>query len=81
IVPASPMRVTQGTCFVLVAYEVGLSIDLQAAEQRITAQRETLRQKRRAPKYLDYDPAPLRVTEQGGSLAVGAWHTREHVDI
>ena len=34
------MRIAAGTCFALFAYEVGFGIDLRAAEQRITAQRE-----------------------------------------
>jgi hypothetical protein len=75
------MQVTTGTCFALFAYEVGFSIDLVAAEERITAARETLRQKRRAPKYLNYHPSPLRVTQHGGAVAVGRWSTGEQVDI
>jgi len=75
------MRIAAGTCFALFAYEVGFGIDLGAAEQRITAQREALRQKRRAPRYFEFHPAPLRVTQQGEAVALGRWRSAEVAEI
>lgn len=60
--PDSP-RVT-GTCTVLFAFDIGFSVNLDAAERRLTLEvaRETFRHKRRAPAYFTYRPAPLRVS-------------------
>jgi hypothetical protein len=55
----------RGTCHCVFAYDIGFSIDLTAAESRITSftERETIRHKRRAPRYFEYDPAPLRIVQ------------------
>ncbi len=81
--PAEPLRISKGTCYALFAYEVGLSVDLDQCQQRITAltHREHLRQKRRAPQYFEYHPAPVRFTETGRSLPVGMHHTTDAVDL
>jgi hypothetical protein len=61
-------NIRAGTCHSLFVYDVAFSIDLNEAERRITSfkQRETIKHKRRAPKYFDYRPAPLRVTQEPG---------------
>jgi hypothetical protein len=81
--PAPSPAVKTGTCYALFAYEVGLSIDLDECERRISAltKRERLRQKRRAPRYFDYRPAPLRVTQDVDALVVGAHRTAPSVDL
>ena len=80
---ASPLQVSKGTCHVLFAYEVGLSIDLDRCEERVTAltQRQQLRQRRRAPQYFDYRPRPLHVIQDAEPLSVGNHRTAEGVDI
>src|SRR6266487_4835850 len=72
----APPIIARGTCYALFAYEVAHAIDLAAAERRLESatQRQTVKQKRRAPAFFEYDPAPLRVTEPPASLA-----TRGHV--
>src|SRR5438445_13595826 len=74
--------VQEGVCYALFAYDAGLAINLDASERRITAlkERATIRHKRRAPRYFEYRPAPLRVTQSGERLAVGAWYTEPSVD-
>ena len=70
--------IAKGTCFPLFAYEVGRAIDLDAAARHVLlgdAARQTIKQKRRAPAYFEYRPAPLRVTRQGESHAIGAYRT------
>src|SRR5437762_3010414 len=81
--PVPSLEVKTGTCYALFAYEIGLAIDLDACERRISAltKRERLRQKRRAPRYFDYRPAPLRVTQDIDALAVGAYRTAPTVDL
>ena len=76
-------EIGKGVCYALFAYEVGLSIDLDECERRITAltERATLRHKRRAPRYFEYRPAPLRVIQAGEPIAVGAQRTAGSVEI
>ena len=60
-------------CHVMFAYDVGHSIDLETAERSLlAAERQTVRQKRRAPAYFEFQPAPLRVARESPALAVGA---------
>jgi len=75
--------ITRGTCHVLFAYDIAFSIDLNEAERRIkdVTQRDTIKHKRRAPKYFQYQPLPLRVTHGVESLAVGAFYTQPAVDV
>src|SRR3990172_5402903 len=83
-VPAGTPRLTikRGTCYAIYAYDVANSIDLDAAEARIEAtQRQTVRQKRRAPEYFEYRPAPLRVSWSGPALPVGPFTTAPAVEL
>src|SRR2546425_10403171 len=68
-----PPIIAEGTGYVLFAYDAAHAFDLAAAERRLASatQRQTVKQKRRAPAFFEYDPAPLRVTEPAGSLALG----------
>jgi len=76
-------EISRGTCYVLFAYDIAFSIDLNLAERRIkdVTQRETIKHKRRAPQYFQYQPPPLRVTHGVESLAIGNFHTNPVVDI
>jgi hypothetical protein len=76
-------RVEHGVCFVFFAYEAAFSINLNEAERRIseTTQRETIKHKRRAPRYFEYQPPPLRVTQDIEPLPVGKFRSRDSVDV
>src|SRR5438876_1121136 len=78
-----PPILTEGTGYVLFAYDVAHAFDLAAAERRLASatQRQTVKQKRRAPAFFEYDPAPLRVTEPADSLAVGEHVTAPYVEF
>lgn len=79
--PSSPL-IGRGTCHVVYAFDVANSIDLDAAEQRIAAaQRQTITEKRRAPSYFEYRPAPLRVTWQKPTHQVNGITTRDAVEL
>lgn len=77
------MEVRKGVCFALFAYEVGLAIKLNEAERRITAMTQRLRlgRTRRAPRYFEYRPAPLRVTFEADPLAFGEFRSGVSVDV
>lgn len=79
---AGTLAVERGACYALFAYDIGLSIDLEAAQQRITAdkQRQFLRHKRRAPYYFAYQPAPVRVSQTADTVQLGAFATEPTVD-
>ncbi len=58
----------RGLCWVVFAYDIGISIDLARARARLaqadepSLQKEGERHTRRAPKYFEFRPAPVRVT-------------------
>ncbi|HEX9611718.1 MAG TPA: hypothetical protein VF978_07495 [Gemmatimonadales bacterium] len=77
------LMIRGGTCHALYAFEVAYAIDLETAERRIAAatERQTVKQKRRAPASFEYRPAPLRVTLDAESLPLGAYATAPAVEI
>jgi len=77
------MHIEKGTCFAIFAYDIGTAIDLDQADQHITAtkKRDRLKRKRPAPQYFDYRPPPLRIRQEVKSLKIGAHLTRSTVDV
>ncbi len=79
------LTIVRGTCYPLFAYDVAQAIDLDGAERRILAgtERQTVKQKRRAPAFFEYRPAPLRVSlpAQPLSLGGGAFETAPLVEV
>jgi hypothetical protein len=75
--------IEQGTCYLLFAYDIARSIDLDEAARHIVAlkQRESVRHKRRAPRHFEYHPAPLRVTFDVEPIAVGESLTGTSIDM
>jgi len=69
--------IKDGVAYVLFAYDVGLSIALDAAEKRVTSmtERTPIKHQRRAPKYFDFQPIPLRVTQVAEPHRIGAFRT------
>ncbi|MBI4503155.1 MAG: hypothetical protein HY700_18620 [Gemmatimonadetes bacterium] len=79
---APRLTIKRGTCYAIYAYDVANSIDLDAAEARIQAtERQTVQQKRRAPEYFEYRPAPLRVSWGAPALTVGTFATAPVVEL
>jgi hypothetical protein len=68
----SEPRVSRGVCHAVFAYDVGHAIDLEAAERGLVtaAERQTVKQKRRAPAYFEYQPAPLRITRDAAPVEI-----------
>jgi hypothetical protein len=61
------MKIARGTCHSIFVYDAAFSIDLNEVERRIRSfKRERIKHKRRAPKYFDYTPAPLKITQEPG---------------
>ncbi|HNP30532.1 MAG TPA: hypothetical protein PKK23_15915 [Nitrospirales bacterium] len=75
-------HIQDGRCIAVFAYDVGASIHIEEAEQRITAVKERgrIKRKRPAPEYFDYHPAPLRITEELQSISLGTHCTLRTVE-
>lgn len=75
--------VQSGTCYALFAYDIGLSVNIEEAERRITAgtERGRIRHKARAPQYFEYHPAPLRLTQEGVALTVGSHQSSPSIEL
>jgi hypothetical protein len=76
------VQIEDGAALVWFAYDLGQQIDLDRAQQLFTsgAEREQIRHQRRAPAYLQFHPAPLRLDEPALPIAVGAFATDSLVE-
>jgi hypothetical protein len=79
----SDLSIAMGTCYLLFAYDIARAIDLDEAERHVVAmkQREALKHRRRAPKYFEYRPPPLRVTQDADPIAIGHYCSGASVDL
>ncbi len=61
-----------GACYRFFAFELGLSVKLDAAYKLISETREftTFQHGQKGTKYFDYDPRPLRVTKKITPIAI-----------
>lgn len=77
------LEIVRGTCFPTFAFEVAQAVDLDLAERRLAAgtERQTVKQKRRAPAHFEYQPRPLRVTRPAATIAVGPAATNPWVEL
>lgn len=77
------LKVQKGICHALYAYDVGLSINLEKSRQKLASglQAAKIQQNRRAPRYFDYRPAPLLVTQDFSPCRVGDFQTAVSVDF
>jgi hypothetical protein len=83
VVRPSVPPLKRGVCHVMFAFELGLSINLDAAAQQLKqdVERTKFRRNRRAPKYFDYDPPPLRIVQHGQQMNVGKFFTKPQADL
>lgn len=81
-VTATP-QIQSGWCYVNFAYDAARSINLEAADRRIheTTQRPTIAHKRRTPSYFEYQPPPLRLSQEAEPLKIGKFATRPSVEL
>ena len=75
--------VIKGSCYVLVAYDVGLQVKLDRVEDIITENKERVAivPRHRAPKHFEFKENPLRVTQSSEPIAIGAHQTMPTVDL
>src|SRR5215470_13511213 len=82
-VASKPLSVESGLCYVIFAYDAARSINLEHADQRIheATERPTIAHKRRTPSYFEYQPPPLRLSQDTAALNIGKFSTRPSVDL
>ncbi len=75
-------QISAGVCYAMFAYDIGLAIDLEEAARRThdATEQETIRHKRRAPEWLEFKPAPLRIIQSGEPLSIAGFSTGERVE-
>jgi hypothetical protein len=80
--PLAP-HLKKGTCSIMFAFELGLSIDLDAAARCIKegVERTRFRRNRRSPKYFDYTPPPLRISQSGQQINVAKFFTKPQAEL
>src|SRR5262245_49321462 len=76
------LSIARGTCYSIFVYDIAFAIDLNEAERRISsATRETIKHKRRAPRYLEYT-APLRIAQETEPVLIdGSFVTDPQVEL
>lgn len=80
--PLAP-QLKRGTCYVMFAFELGLSINLDKASEMIKegVERTRFKRNRKSPKYFDYDPPPLRISQGCQQLNVAKFFTRPQAEL
>jgi hypothetical protein len=80
--PLAP-QLKRGTCYVMFAFELGLSVNLDRAAESIKegVERTRFRRNRRSPKYFDYDPPPLRISQGCQQLNVAKFFTKPQAEL
>jgi hypothetical protein len=80
--PSVP-HLKRGVCYVTFAFELGLTVRLDIAAQRLkqNVERTKFRRNRRAPKYFDYDPPPLRILQHGQQINAGKFFTKPQAEL
>ena len=78
-----PPVIQSGICYAIFAYDAARAIQLGEAERRVheITLRPTIAHKRRTPSYFEYQPPPVRFSQDTEPLAVGKFVTRPSVDL
>jgi hypothetical protein len=75
--------IQSGICYAVFAYDAARAIHLADAERRVheTTERPTIAHKRRTPSYFEYQPPPVRFSQDAEPVKLGAFATRPGVDL
>jgi len=81
--PVAGLGRIRGRASIFLAFDVGQWIDLEKARRRLESPSEDARIKgsRRAPRYFQFNPLPVRVSRNLAPLAFGPFVTESGVDI
>ena len=80
---AGRANIERGVCYVVFAYDAARSVNLTEAERRIqqATERPTLLSKRRTPSYFEYQPPPLRMSDQLFPVQIATYRSGPVVDL
>jgi hypothetical protein len=80
-VPALVIR--RGLVHVVIAYDIGFGIDLVRCRQSVTDLTELahIKHKGYAPRYFQFDPLPIRVTQEIAPLSIGGLKSNPSIDV
>lgn len=72
-----------GQCRFMLAYDMGFQVDLERARTMLSdaAPYQIVRGRRPSPQWFGYQPAPLRLTVDVGSVEVGGYRTDAVVEM
>jgi len=75
--------IRNGTAYIIFAYDAARTINLAEAERRVheITERPTIARKRRTPSYFEYQPPPVRFSQESESVAIGKFATRTTVEL
>lgn len=75
--------IRNGMAYIIFAYDAARAIDLAQAERRVheITERPTIAHKRRTPSYFEYQPPPVRFSQESESVVVGKFATRTTVEL
>jgi len=81
--PDSALRIQGATVRVLVAYDIGLSIRLDACRQQVDGLEadERIKHKGHAPQYFQFHPTPLRLVREIEPIQVGGRRTSTSAEV
>jgi len=81
VVPAP--RIRNGTAYIIFAYDAARTISLAEAERRVheITERPTIAHKRRTPSYFEYQPPPVRFSQESEAIVMGKFATRTTVEL
>ncbi len=77
------LRIQGATVRVLFAYDIGLSIRLDACRTQVSGLEadERIRHKGHAPQYFQFDPPPLRLVREVEPLEIAGRHTSSAAEV
>lgn len=81
--PGAALGKLRGRAFIYFAFDIGQWIDLEDARTRLTSPSEDARIKgsRRAPRYFQFSPLPVRVSRAVAPVTFGHFATESGVDL
>jgi hypothetical protein len=80
---APALSIRNGMAYIIFAYDAARTINLAEAERRVheITERPTIAHKRRTPSYFEYQPPPVRFSQESESVVVGKFATRTTVEL
>jgi hypothetical protein len=72
-----------GTAYIIFAYDAARAINLTEAERRVheITERPTIAHKRRTPSYFEYQPPPVRFSQESEAVVISKFATRSTVEL